>query len=213
MRIKETTDDYRYIPDPDIPPLVFEKSFIEGIGLPETPQNRKKRLIERYKIPEKYAQILVREKELADLFEDVAPNTDPKIAADWICREVLRQLNYRGIDLKESKLNSKILIEVLKLIKDKKITETTGKKILERIIDSGESPIDIVEKETLGRISKEDELSMIVDDVISENPEAVQDYESGKKRALNFLMGQVMRKMNGRADAEVVIRLLMEKLG
>lgn len=213
LRIKETADDYRYIPDPDIPPLMFEKSFIEGIGLPETPQNRRKRLIERYKIPEKYAQILVREKELADLFEDVAPNTDPEIAADWMCREVLRQLNYRGIGLKESKLNSEILIELLGLIKNKKITENTGKKILERIIDSGESPTDIVEKETLGRISKEDELSRIVDDVISENPEAVQDYKSGKREALNFLMGQVMQKMKGRADAEVVIRLLMEKLG
>jgi aspartyl-tRNA(Asn)/glutamyl-tRNA(Gln) amidotransferase subunit B len=213
LRIKETADDYRYIPDPDIPPLMFKESFIEGIVLPETPLSRRKRLIEGYNIPESYAQILVRDKELADLFEEVASSTDPGVAADWICREVLRQLNYRGVGLSESKLNSGVLIELFRLIKDRVITENTGKKLLERVIDSGESPFGIVEKEGLGKVSGVDELSQVVDAVVSKNPEAVGDYRLGRKEVLNYLMGQVMREMRGRADSKVVIKLLTEKLG
>lgn len=213
LRVKETAEDYRYIPDPDIPPLTFEREFVEGIELPETPQNRRERLIERFKIPEKYAQILVREKEIADFFEDVAKGTDASIAADWICREVLRQLNYRGIELNESKLNSKIMIELLELVKENEITESTGKKLVERIIDTGERPGEIVKKEGLGRVSGADELSRIVDEVIKENPESVDDYKAGNNKVLNFLMGKVMQKMHRRADANVVIKLLRGRLG
>lgn len=212
MRVKETAADYRYIPDPDIPPLLIEKSFIESIALPETPQIRRSRLKSEYKIPGKYAQTLVRNKEIADLFEEVAKEANPSTAADWICREVLRQLNYRGIELSESQLNSKIMIELIELITDSEITESTGKKLVERVIDSGEGPKKIVSDEGMGRISGADELSSVACDVINENPQAVLDYNAGRNGALNFLMGQVMRKMKGRADAGVVIKLLKEKL-
>ena len=212
LRIKETAEDYRYIPDPDIPPLVFEKSFIEKIKLPETPQNRRERISKRYRIPEKYSKILVKDKEIADLFEEVAERIDPDLTANWICREVLRQLNYRGIELRESRLNSKILIELLNQVKEGEITEAVGKKLLERIIDTGESPQRIVKAEGLGRVHAVDELLDVVDEVIEENATAVRDYRSGKKEALNFLMGKVMKKMRGRADTNIVIKLLRERL-
>jgi len=212
LRIKETAEDYRYIPDPDIPPIVFEKSFIERIKLPETPQNRRERISKKYKIPEKYSKILVRDKAIADLFEEIADKIDPDLTANWICREVLRQLNYRGIELKESKLNSKILIELLNLVKGDRITEAIGKKLLERVIDTGESPQKIVKTEGLGRVHAVDELSDVIDKVIEENETAVQDYGSGKKEALNFLMGKVMEKMQGRADTNIVIELLRKRL-
>jgi aspartyl-tRNA(Asn)/glutamyl-tRNA(Gln) amidotransferase subunit B len=212
LRVKETAEDYRYIPDPDIPPLQIDDTYTKKIKLPETPQTRRRRIIEKYKIPEKYASILVKDKEIADLFERVAPRINPNLSAMWICREVLRQLNYRSSRLMETKLNAKILIELLSLIEKKKITENTGKKLLERIIDTGESPIEIVKKESHEIISEEDELSNVVDDIIQENGEAVQDYKSGKNEALHFLMGKVMQKMHRRADSKVVIKLLKEKL-
>ena len=212
QRLKETADDYRYIPDPDIPPLVFEKSVIEKIKLPETPQSRRERISQRYKIPERYSRILIRDKAIADLFEKVADKVDPDFTANWICMEVLRQLNYRGIELKESKLNAKILIELLNLVKRNDVTEAVGKKLLERIIDSGESPKRIVKKEGLERIHAADELSNVTDKVIEENSNAVQDYRRGKREALNFLMGRVMGKMRGRADTKIVIRLLKKRL-
>ena len=212
LRVKETAADYRYIPDPDIPPLLIEKSFIDSIELPETPQTRRERLIKEYSIQRNYAQTLVRDKDLADLFEAVASKVDSNMAAMWICREVLRQLNYRGIELKESKLNPGIIVELLSMVAKGKITEEVGKKLLERIIDTGESPKKIVESEKLGKISKEDELSKVISEVMSENPQPVMDYKSGKKEALNFLIGKVMKKMHGRADHSVVSKIILEKL-
>jgi len=213
LRMKETAEDYRYIPDPDIPPLFIEKSYIDKIPLPETPQIRKVRIIEKYKISEKYANILVKDKEIADLFEDVSNlNVNANLAAKWICREVLRQLNYRSIKLLESKLNAKILSELLNLITEDKITENTGKKLLERIIDTGESPIDIVKEEQHEKVSDEEKLKIVVNEVVKENEQAVKDYLSGKNEALNFLMGKVMQKMKRRADTKIVIKLLKEKL-
>jgi len=212
MRVKETADDYRYIPDPDIPPFVLEQDYVDDVELPETPQSRRKRLIENYKIPEKYAKTLVKDKDLVDMFEDISKKADANLAAPWVCTEVLRQLNYRGIELRESKLNSKIIIELLKLISKGEITDSVGKKILERVIDSGESPKEIVKKEKLEKVSGSDELSKVADEVIKENPAAVEDYKAGKQESLNFLMGQVMKKMSGRAAADVVIKLLRKKL-
>ncbi|MBN2014826.1 MAG: Asp-tRNA(Asn)/Glu-tRNA(Gln) amidotransferase subunit GatB [Candidatus Altiarchaeota archaeon] len=213
LRVKETAEDYRYIPDPDIPPLLFKESYIEAVPLPETPQTRRKRLMEKYGVPEKYSSILVKDKDIADLFEAVAERIDPEMAAKWVCREVLSQLNYRGIEFSESKLDSGILIELLDLIGHGRITENTGKKLLERVIDSGESPKKVFGEEGLGRVHTVDDLSNVVEDVLRENPEAVQDFRDGKNGVLNFLMGQVMKKMHGRADVKTVISLLRERLG
>ncbi|RLI96072.1 MAG: Asp-tRNA(Asn)/Glu-tRNA(Gln) amidotransferase GatCAB subunit B [Candidatus Altiarchaeales archaeon] len=214
LRIKETAEDYRYIPDPDIPPLVFDDIYIKSIKLPETPQRRRRRFIETYGIPEKYARILTKEKDIADLFEDVINmgKVNPRMAAGWISREVLRQLNYRGIELKESKLNAEILIELFKLIETNEITETTGKKLLERVIDTGENPGIIVKKEAMGRISGEDFLDGIVEKIIEENKNAVSDYKKGKMEALNFLVGRVMKEIKYRGDVKIIIKLLMKKL-
>lgn len=212
LRVKETAADYRYIPDPDIPPLLIEKSFIDSIKLPETPQTRRERLVKEYSIPRNYAQTLVRDKDLADLFESVASKVDPNMTAMWICREVLKQLNYRGIELKESKLNSTLIIELLSMVNEDIITEEVGKKLLERIIDTGENPKKIVESEKLSKVSKEDELSQVISEVLNENTQPVQDYKSGKKEALNFLIGQVMKKMRGRADHGIVNKIITEKL-
>ena len=137
----------------------------------------------------------------------------PDTAALWICTEVLRQLNYRSIEFNESKLDEKILAELFQLVESKTITESVGKKLLERIIDSGESPNDIVKKESLGKISEESQLSAVADEVLKENQQAVADYKSGRQEALNFLMGKVMKRMKGRADFNITMKLLQDKIG
>ena len=213
LRTKETQADYRYIPDPDIPPLYFEEGYVDGIELPETPQSRKERLINEFKIPGKYAKTLIRDKDIADLFEDVAAGKiDTELAAQWISQEVNRQLNYRTSELMETKLNSAIMVELLTLLQNKEITENVGKKLLERVIDSGESPLKIVKDEKLGKVSCGDKLAEVVAEVVAENEDAVDDYKSGNKTAINFLMGKVMQKMRGAAEAKTVISMLKEKL-
>lgn len=211
LRTKETEEDYRYIPDPDIPPLILTSELVD-VPLPETPQLRRERIVKEYGIPEKYAKILVKDKHLADLFEIVAKNIDPNLAASWICREVLRQLNYRSIELRESKLNAEILEDLLSLLTAKKITENTAKKLLERVIDTGELPSKIVEEENLERVADENLLEAVINEVVAKNEKAVLDYKSGKKEALNFLLGQVMKEMRGKADPKVAIKLLLEKI-
>ncbi|MFH1125885.1 MAG: Asp-tRNA(Asn)/Glu-tRNA(Gln) amidotransferase subunit GatB, partial [Candidatus Altiarchaeota archaeon] len=213
MRLKETAADYRYIPDPDIPPLLLERAFVESVWLPETPQSRRQRIIEKYGIPEHYALTMVKDKDIADLFEAVAEKASPSTAAMWICREVLGQLNYRGIEYNECKLSERILIELLALVESGEITEAVGKKLVERVIDSGESPKAVVLKEGLGRVSGVCQLEGVVDEVLKENLQAVADYRLGKQEALNFLMGGVMRRMKGRADFNVVRELLKKKIG
>jgi aspartyl-tRNA(Asn)/glutamyl-tRNA(Gln) amidotransferase subunit B len=212
QRVKETADDYRYIPDPDIPPQKFEGEFVSGIRLPETPQTRRKRFVAEYKIPENFAKTLVKDKDIADLFEKVSKKVSPELAANWISREVLRQLNYRSIEYSESKLNEKIITELLELVAGDEVTDNVGKKLLERVIDSGESPKAIVGKEKLGKVSGEDELTRVAEEVLSENKQAVSDYRAGKKEALNYLMGKVMSKMRGRADVSTVRSILSERL-
>lgn len=213
LRLKETAEDYRYIPDPDIPPLVFSSDSIEKLSLPETPKSRKMRLIKEYKIPENFAETMVRDKDIVDLFEKIATEVNPQLAATWICREVLKQLNYRGIELSESRLNETLLLELMELLESGKITENTGKKILERIVDSGESPKALVERENLCKVDAVDELSSVVDKVIELNKQAVEDYLAGRAEALNFLMGQIMREMRGRADVKTASDLLKHRLG
>jgi aspartyl-tRNA(Asn)/glutamyl-tRNA(Gln) amidotransferase subunit B len=212
QRLKETAADYRFIPDPDIPPQGFTEEYSGGIALPETPQLRKKRLMEKYGVREDYASTMVRDKDIADLFEGIAGRVDGELASMWICREVLRQLNFRNIEYCESKLSAEIIVELMQLLKGGEITENVGKKILERVIDSGESPKKIAKDEGLGRVSAVGELSAVVDAVLAENPDAVKDYKGGEGKALNYLMGKVMAKMRGRADSAVVGELLAKRL-
>ncbi|MFH0859673.1 MAG: Asp-tRNA(Asn)/Glu-tRNA(Gln) amidotransferase subunit GatB [Candidatus Altiarchaeota archaeon] len=212
QRVKETAADYRYIPDPDIPPQQFDEQFVRKIELPETPQTRKKRLLEKYGIAQQYADTLVRDKDVADLYEAAASKADPKSAAMWVCREVLGQLNYRGIELSESKLTADMLVEIIQMVSSGQITETVGKKLLEKVIDSGKSPEEVVKKESLGTVSGESQLSEAAESVITENQQAVSDYKAGKAESLNFLMGQVMKKMRGRAEPSAVMKILKDRI-
>jgi aspartyl-tRNA(Asn)/glutamyl-tRNA(Gln) amidotransferase subunit B len=170
------------------------------------------RFKEKYKVSEKYAKVLTNDKGVALFFEEAATKVDSQLAATWVCEEVLAQLNYRNKALSETELGIGNFVELMELVSSKKITEVVAKRLLEQIIDSGESPKKIVQKEGLGAVKDEGQLTKAVKDVIYENPGPVADYKAGKKESINFLMGKVMQKMRGRADARTVANLLNNEL-
>ena len=211
MRSKEHTEDYRFISDPDLPGIILEKSRIEKIKklLPETPQEKLKKLIKKYSIEKKYAEILTKKIDIEEFFEKIIEETNPKLASQWITIELLSVLNYNKKEFEEVDIKSEDFIELLKLIENKKITELKAKEILRSWKEKSSSPLK--EAESQAKISSENELEKASKEIIKENPNAVKDYKNGKKESLNFLIGKVMQKTNKRADFKTT-REVLEKL-
>ena len=211
MRSKEQAQDYRFISEPDLPVMIISKSKIEQIKkqLPETPQEKLQKLIKKYNIDKKYAEILTKKIELAEFFEKVIEKINPKLASPWVCVELLRALNYSKKELEDVNLEPSHFIELLKLVEDKKITELKAKEILNKFIPNSFSPLK--EAEANSKISNKSELEDACKEIIKENPTPVKDYQNGKQEAMNFLIGKVMQKTNKRADFKTT-REVLEKL-
>ncbi|MDD5086703.1 MAG: Asp-tRNA(Asn)/Glu-tRNA(Gln) amidotransferase subunit GatB [Candidatus Nanoarchaeia archaeon] len=202
MRSKEQAADYMFIPEPDLPVIKIDDKYIERIRktLPEKPDEKIKRLTREYKIKKEDAFVLCSDIVLSELFEKVTKKVSAEIAARWLRFELLRVLNYHKKELEEVKLDEKNLIELLLLVENKKITEPTAKKLIEKLV---EKPFDVkkyVKQEKLESISDTDELEQICKDVIKNNQKVVDDYKNGRKEALNYLVGQVMRTTKGKAS-------------
>ncbi len=214
MREKEAEQDYKFISDPDLPMIILEDSRIEKIkkALPETPQDKLQKLIKKYNIGEKYAQVLSKKLEIAEFFEKVIDKIEPKIAVPWVTVELLRVLNYNktSLDSPEVDIKPEHFIELLKLLQQKKITEEQAKKTLNKFVPKSFSP----EKEFRGneRISDVKEIEKVAEKIIKEHKKAVEDFKKGEKSALNFLLGQVMKESKGRADSRVAKEILEKKL-
>ncbi len=211
MRSKEQAEDYRFISDPDLPVIVLEKSRIEKLNssIPETPQEKLQKLIKKYNIEKKSAEVLIRKLEIAEFFEDIVTKVNPKLAVQWTTIELLRVLNYAKKELDEVNIKEEHFIELLKLVENKKITELKAKEILNKFIPKSFSPLKEAEKHS--KISSESELEEICKKIIKENPDAVRDYKAGKKESLHFLIGKVMQKTSKRADFKTT-REVLEKL-
>ncbi|MBD3259221.1 Asp-tRNA(Asn)/Glu-tRNA(Gln) amidotransferase subunit GatB, partial [Candidatus Woesearchaeota archaeon] len=204
MRTKETVSEYMFIPEPDLPFVKIDDDFIRGMedGLPERPQAKIKRFIE-LGVPKVDAEIIASEIDLAHLFEKIVKEIDPVLAAKWLRRELKRVLHYNDKTLAEIKLDEKHLIELLKLIEEKKITDTTAQRLLEKLIRESFSPRKYVEEQNLGAVGDEKDLKKYCKEAIKENQKAVEDYRKGEEKALNFLCGYVMRKTRGKADPAI----------
>jgi aspartyl-tRNA(Asn)/glutamyl-tRNA(Gln) amidotransferase subunit B len=215
MRTKEEADDYRYIPDPDIPPLLITDSKIDEIKsiMPETPQMKEKRFAKDYKIKPHDAFVLSSELELAKAFEEVAKEVDPDHAARWMVRDLKRVLEYNNLTFKESSITTRQLIELFNMIKSHEITVKTGQKIIEILVERPHSPSEIVAELGLGKIKDGNIVEQAVEEALKENPKAVDDYLEGTEGALNYVVGQVMRKTKGRADPATVLKMLKATLG
>lgn len=215
MRTKEEAHDYRYFPEPDLVPIEIDREWIERIrkSLPELPEVRKARFVRDYKIPDYDASVLTSSRELADYYEEcVKLYKKPKVIANWIMSELLRELKGRDIGIRECKVSPEHLAEMITLIDKGSISGKMAKEVFVEMFKTGKKASQIVKKKGLAQISDEEALAKIVDKVLKENPKVVEDYRKGKEKALGYLVGQVMKETKGRANPQIVNRLLKEKL-
>ncbi|MCL5780169.1 MAG: Asp-tRNA(Asn)/Glu-tRNA(Gln) amidotransferase subunit GatB [Firmicutes bacterium] len=215
MRSKEQAHDYRYFPDPDLVPLVLDNQWIEFIrqSLPELPDERRARYIQEYGLPEYDASILTLTKEMSDYFEEVIRQYDtPKTVSNWMMGEMTRLLNASGLEISQCQIKPGQLAELLKLIDKGTISGKIAKTVFEEMFASGKDPDTIVKEKGLVQISDEGAIAAVVDEVIAANPKSVQDYRAGKTQAIGFLVGQVMKATRGKANPDLVNKLLKEKL-
>jgi len=207
MRSKEEAHDYRYFPEPDLVLFTISRDDIDKItsSLPELPDEKEKRFIKEYNLSGYDAGVITSDKALADFFESCCRFIDDyKFLSNWITQQVLEILNEKNITIKELGISSEDFCELLNLVKQSKINASTAKKVFISMIDSGKIASIIVEEEGLLQISDTSELEKIVKETISENKKSVDDYNKGKKNAIMYLVGQVMRKTKGKANPKVV---------
>lgn len=215
MRSKEQAHDYRYVVEPDLPPVILYDDQIEGIrkSLPEMPDEKKERFLNEYKLTEKEVDILISDIGLSRFFEAVVKEgVAPKMGANWILGDILRILNEKKIESEDMTLGAENFAKLLKVVEEGKISNNIGREVLEDIFDENKDPMAVIEEKGLMQISSTDELEKMVDEVIAANPQSVEDYKAGKKQAAGFLMGQVMKKSQGKANPKVCKGLIDEKL-
>ncbi len=214
IRVKEVEEDYRYFPDPDLPPIDVPRSWLEEIArrMPELPDQRIERFVKQYGIDEYRATVLVLNKSLADLFEECAKSyRDYKKLADWLITDFLRWVKELGIDLSSRKVEPRAIVSLLRVLDEGRISVRMAKELLPKVIAENLDVEEYVRRTGMEKISDVEQLKRVVEEVFKENPKAVRDALRNRK-AVNFLVGAVMRKTRGRADPQLTLRLIMEKL-
>ena len=214
MRSKEDAHDYRYFPDPDLLPLEVTDEFVEKIKseIPELPDEKKKRFIEKFKLSPYEATILVSDIETSKYFEEVIENSDIKLATNWITGELFAVLNEKNLEISESPVSAKNLSKLINLIKDGTISGKIAKSIFELMMDGDKNPQKIVEEKGLKQESDPKALEALIDRVIVDNPDKVKEYKSGKEKLFGFFVGQAMKASNGKANPQLVNDILKKKL-
>lgn len=215
MRDKGSADNYRYAVDVDVLPVVIEKEWIDEIrdSLPELPHQKKERFIKEYGLPEYDAGVLTQSKELAQFYEETNKYAkDPKQVSNWVMGDVLRRLNDEEMEIVDLKFQPKDLADLLEFINAGKISNNIGKKVLREMFEIGEKPEAIIKKKGLIQISDEGELEGIIEKVLDENQQSVIDYKNGKDRALGFIIGQVMKATKGKANPQLVNKMVRERI-
>jgi len=212
MRIKEQAEDYRFIPDPDLPAVRITKKRVEEIKkqLPESPMEKLEKIIKKHKINKIDAEVLTKNLEIVELFESVIEKIPPKITLPWITVEWLGVLNYNKKTMDDVEINPQHIIELLQLIQKNEITPLRAKDILRKFIPKSYSPKQEAQKNKL--ITNEKQIEKIIDEIIKKNEKSVNDYKKGEAKALNFLIGQIMQATNKRADFQTIKKILEKKL-
>ncbi|MCY4624771.1 MAG: Asp-tRNA(Asn)/Glu-tRNA(Gln) amidotransferase subunit GatB [Chloroflexi bacterium] len=223
QRSKEYANDYRYLPEPDLPPLLISRDWVDEVraSLPELPDKRRERLRRGYGLSEYDASLLTASRRTADFFEEAvgaktlegdALQARAKAIANLVNSELARLLNAAGLDLWESKVTAPALSELVDLVDDRTVSSTQAKQVLEEMFESGASPRKVVEAKGLSQVTDEGAILDAVREALDNNPQAVEDYLGGKDNAVKFLVGQVMKATRGRAAPAVVNQLLEEQL-
>jgi len=214
MRSKEDAHDYRYFPDPDLLPLELGDEFIENLKkeIPELPDQKKKRFIEKFKLTTYEANILVSDIETSRYFEEVIKNSDVKLSVNWITGELFALLNEKNLEISQSPISAKNLSKLINLIKDGTISGKIAKTIFELMIETDKNPLKIIEEKSLKQQSDPKELEKIITKVISDNADKVKEYKSGKDKLFGFFVGQAMKVSDGKANPQLVNEILKKKL-
>ena len=223
QRSKELAEDYRYFPEPDLPPLSISSSYVDELRarLPELPEAKRKRFMEQYGLSAYEANLLTQTQARAGYYEEavgaVASDGDlllrrSKAAANWMLGDFARLLNASGIEITASKVRPEQLHELLVLIDEGVVSTTGAKDVFETMFASGKPPRQIVDEQGLTQIGAADEIQPVVEQVIAKNPKPVEDFRAGKDEAIKFLVGQVMRETRGRAKPDLVHELLRRQL-
>ncbi len=229
QRVKETAADYRYFPEPDIPPMKFSDEYIEKLKrkLPELPDKKLKRFLSEYGLDEKDVELLVNEREIANFFEKVVSEIEEKIKSKEISSDknkVIRlAVNYFNTELRkylfenqekiqDIKITPENYAELMGIVADGKINSSTAQTVLLEMYETGVDPSQIIEEKNLAQMNDGGELEKIILSIIEKNPESVTDYKNGKDNALKFLMGQVMKETKGKANPQVAMEILKKKI-
>ena len=215
MRSKEDAQDYRYFPDPDLVPIVVTEEFLADIKAkqPEFREDKIARYKEEFDIPEYDIDIITGSKHMADIFEEtVALGAQPKKVSNWLMVETLRLLKENNMDPEDIRFSPKHLAGLIKLTDAKAINSTVAKEVFEEMFKNDIDPEKYVEEKGLKTVSDEGALRKTVEEVITNNPQSVEDYRNGKEKAIGFLVGQTMKAMKGKADPGMVNQLLKELL-
>jgi aspartyl-tRNA(Asn)/glutamyl-tRNA(Gln) amidotransferase subunit B len=217
QRVKEGEEDYRYFPEPDLPPLVIEDDWIESIRteLPELPSQKFQRFQKQYQLSSYDTEVLVAEREIAGYFEEVvisAPQITPKEVANWVTGEIFGLMNRENIEIHDLQVNPRSLGNLLTMVAQNEINHQTAKTVLAEMFKTGKNAETIVEASGLRQISDAGHIAELVKTVLGENPEQVKKYLDGKETLANWFFGQIMRAAKGKANPQIVREELDQQL-
>ena len=218
MRGKEDSHDYRYFPEPDLPPLKISDAWREAVAaeLPELPRAKFERFINDFKLTEYDAGVLVADKAIAEYFESTlkaaSKKVPPKMVANWMTGDLFSFMNQAEASIDEIKVTPEALAELVSLIADGEINQNTGKKVLGEVFKTGQPPKAVVEEKGWGQVSDGAVIGALVSEVVNENPDEVTSFREGNEGVANWLFGQVMRKARGQANPQVLREELMRQL-
>ena len=217
QRSKEEAHDYRYFPEPDLPPLVIDRDWIDHLReeLPELPFEKQERYVDELRLPAYLAGVIAAERPVAEYFEAAlasAPEIDPAKLANWLSSDLFGLLNESNLTIEESRLSPAALSEIVLLVEGGVINATSGKTVLSEIFNHGGTPSDVIESKGLEILNDRGEIEALVEKVLESNPEQVEAYRLGKDALAKWLFGQVMRTASGRADPTLVREILESRL-
>ncbi|MGH3087909.1 MAG: Asp-tRNA(Asn)/Glu-tRNA(Gln) amidotransferase subunit GatB, partial [Rubrobacteraceae bacterium] len=213
LRSKEYAHDYRYFPEPDLLPLELSREWVEAIRsrLPELPAEMKRRFVESYDLSEYDAGVLTADRDLAAFYEEVAKQTDPKQAANWVSGDLRALSNEAGLEISGSKVEPSHIVELINLIENGTVSRSAAKTVLAEVFESGDKASTVVEREGLAQTGG-DELEGVIEEVIAGNPDEAERVRGGDQKVIGFLIGQVMKATRGNADGGQARKLILEKL-
>jgi len=214
LRSKEESHDYRYFPDPDLPPLVLTQDYVDAIraGLPELPDAKKTRFMEAYGLSAEDSGVLVAEREGAEFFEAAADGRDPRGAANWVIHDLTGALNKAGADIADSPVSAAALGGLLDLIADDTISGRIAKDVFAEMFETGRAAADIVEEKGLKQVTDTGAIESVVDAIIAGNAGQVDQYRAGNEKVIGWFVGQVMKETGGKANPKAVNEILRKKL-